>query len=337
MRKTFLILLSWCTGFYAHAQFSVKDLLDLSAMQPKSMDHFMLKKGFFHSSYLTGNDRSYMKVSRHSKRDTLPTDNIEIHEKDSSVYYILNTYSREKYLDGWDRLIRSGFSYDKSKDPLKDSLCLFEKANMTMEVSRQMVDSSTQYNFRLRARNVPDKIAYAEDLLQFDTHDYLVSYFGRQNVTDDLYYFSDSVLQKCSVLYMGTNKQAAFIWADQDNLDHLAYIIVSNVMPTKISDQRGVPDASNEWEFRNGLHWGMPIRDMLRLNKTDFYVYGNKSDLAFMVTPEKTGNIDFKKTAIMLKCEDCYGNELFNQPEVSALDIAKANLPVRIFDIILYP
>ncbi len=337
MRKTFFILLSWCIALQAQAQFTVKDLLDISDMQPKSLDHFMLKKGFYRASYVTGNDQSYMKVSRHKKRDTLPPESFEIHEKNGSTYYELQTYSTEKYLDGWESLIRYGFSHDKNINPNRDSLCFFEKANMTMQVSWQIIDSNKRYSFNLRTRKVPDKVTYAEDLLQFDTHDYLVSYFGRDNVTDDLYYFSDTELQKCSVLYMGTNKQAAFIWKDQDNLDHLAYIIVSNVMPTKISDQRGIPDASNEWEFRNGLHWGMKIRDMLRLNKMDFYVYGNKSDLAFMVTPENTGDIDFKKTAIMLKCDDCYANQIFDQREVSALDIAKANLPVRIFDIILYP
>ena len=39
----------------------------------------------------------------------------------------------------------------------------------------------------------------------------------------------------------------------------------------------------------------------------------------------------------MLSCSDCYGNEILDQPEVSALDIAKAHLPLRVFDIIIYP
>jgi len=337
MRRTFFILVTCLITLPAAAQFTVRDLLNLSSMEPRNLDHFMLKRGFSHASYLTGNDRSYMKVARHRKRDSLPPESLEIHEKDSSTYFTLGTSSSDKYLEGWQNLLHAGFSHDKNDDPLRDSLSLFQKENMTMAVSWQTIDSARRYTFSLRLRKVPEKISFAEDLLQFDTHAYLVSYFGRDNVTDDLYYFSDSELQKCSVLYMGTNKQAAFIWADQGNLDHLSYIIVSNVMPTRISDQRGVPDASNEWEFRNGLHWGMPIRDMLRLNKMDFYVYGNKSEYAFMVSPENSGSLDFKKTAIMLKCEDCFGNELFDQRQVSALDIAKANLPVRIFDIILYP
>lgn len=56
-----------------------------------------------------------------------------------------------------------------------------------------------------------------------------------------------------------------------------------------------------------------------------------------MVVPHITGKLDLKKMGIMLKCDNCYGNELFDQQEVSALDIVKANLPVKIFDIILYP
>ena len=56
-----------------------------------------------------------------------------------------------------------------------------------------------------------------------------------------------------------------------------------------------------------------------------------------MVKPENTGKIDFKKTAILFSCSNCFDNKIFNQQEVSALDVAKADLPLRIFDIIIYP
>jgi len=49
------------------------------------------------------------------------------------------------------------------------------------------------------------------------------------------------------------------------------------------------------------------------------------------------GKIDFKKTAVMLSCRDCFDDKIFRQKEVSALDVAKANLPVRIYDVIIYP
>ena len=62
---------------------------------------------------------------------------------------------------------------------------------------------------------------------------FLVSYFGEKNVTQDLYYFSENELKKCSVLFSGTLYQVAFVWGDENNLDNLSYIIVSNLLPTK--------------------------------------------------------------------------------------------------------
>lgn len=337
MRKMLSIVLAVCIIINANAQFSVKDLLLLPEMQPKSLDHFMMKNDFFRTGYTNGSDKNFLQLKKHHKRDTLPAETVNIYSKNNFSYYDFHTYSHEKYVEGWERLIKSGYHHSDAQNNPKDSLTLFEKANVTISAGWETVDTLKQYYFSMKQRPIPDEINYAEDLLQFDTHDYLVSYFGRRNVTDDLYYFSNTELKKCSVLFMGTNRQAAFIWADDNNLDHLSFIVVSNVIPTKLSDKLGIPDATNEWKFKNGLRWGMKIRDILRLNEMDFYVYGNKSDLSFMVVPQITGKLDLKKTGIMLKCDNCYGNELFDQQEVSALDIAKANLPVKIFDIILYP
>ena len=101
--------------------------------------------------------------------------------------------------------------------------------------------------------------------------------------------------------------------------------------------QHGPLDGNNEWKCKNGIRSGMTLREILRLNEMDFDIYGNKSELAFMAKPEKKGKIDFSKTAVMFRCSNCYDNEIFDQTDISALDIAKTNLPLRIFDIIIYP
>ena len=214
---------------------------------------------------------------------------------------------------------------------------LFLKANITIEASREVQDSITRYTFKLKEKKIPDSIVYAEDLLQFDSHEFLVAYFGIKNVKKDWYYFSERELKKCSVLFSGTPHQAVFVWGDENNLNNLSYILVSNVLPTKEAVNNNPLTGNNEWKFKNGIHSGMAIKDLLRINEMDFDIYGNKSELAFMVKPGGNGKINFKKTAIMFACSDCYGNAMLDQPEVSALDIAKAHLPMRVFDIIIYP
>ena len=81
----------------------------------------------------------------------------------------------------------------------------------------------------------------------------------------------------------------------------------------------------------------MDIKELLRLNQMDFNIYGNSSELAFMVKPAKTGKIDFKKTAVMLSCNNCDDIKIFNKEEVSALDVARKDLPMYVNDVILYP
>ena len=56
-----------------------------------------------------------------------------------------------------------------------------------------------------------------------------------------------------------------------------------------------------------------------------------------MIQPSGGGNIDFKKTALLHNCKGCNTDALFDKKIVSALDIAKKDLPVSVFDIIIYP
>ena len=152
-----------------------------------------------------------------------------------------------------------------------------------------------------------------------------------------MYYFSEKELKKCSVLFSGTRRQAVFVWGDENNLNNLAYILVTNKLPTEGAEKNNPLTGNNEWQFQNGIHEGMAIKELLKINEMDFDIYGNESDLAFMVKPGTSGKIDFKKTAVMLTCSDCFDDKIFRQKEVSALDIAKANLPVRVNDVIIYP
>ena len=85
------------------------------------------------------------------------------------------------------------------------------------------------------------------------------------------------------------------MWGDENNLNNLSYILVSNVLPTKEAEKNNPLTGNNEWKFQNGIHSGMPIKDLLRLNEMDFDIYGNKSDLAFMVKPGETEKLILRK------------------------------------------
>ena len=333
------ILQTFVTAITYSQSFTVHDLIGLSTMQPAAISSYMYKKGFIPDKDNTSDSiTSYIQkfTKRKAERDTLKS--IDLYEKHSSKYFVLHSSSPADYEEGRKSLLKSKFVYNTKKDISKDPSIVFQKANISVESTMQVKDTLTNlYTFTLQEKKIPDSVYYAEDLLQFDSREFLVSYFGERNVRNDLYYFSEKELKKCSVLFGGGPHQAVFIWGNEDDLDSLSYIIVSNVLPTKSGQESGITDESNDWKFKSGVRWGMPVRDMLRLNEMDFYLYGNTSDLALTAKPEITGKINFKKTGIMFKCDNCADNAIFRQDEVSALDIAKANLALQIFSIIMYP
>ena len=341
MKGFFLLIMFLCLGatITLSQSFTVRDMINLSAIQSGNLNNFMVKKGFSLAYRAPGNDSitSYIKKIKVIKKDTIPEETIEMYKKKNSKFIILKGLPYSQYLDSWESLKKYGFDFDTGEDISKVPSMLFLKANISIELSEEKKDTAEQYSITLKERKIPDSINYAEDLLQFDSHEFLMSYFGKKNVRNDLYYFSESDLKKCSVLFGGTDYQAVFVWGNENSFTNLSYIVISNVIPTTGNNRKGVPGANNEWKFRKGIQVGMPVTDLLTLNGQDFHIYGNKSNLSFMIKAEKAGKIDFTKTGIMFYCIYCYNNDIFDQEEVSAEQVAKQNIPLRIFDVILYP
>jgi len=337
-----LILQNFAIG-RAHSQsFTVDDLITLASLPPKNIDRFMDKNGF---SFFSSNVDSNLMVARFiekvkaKRKDTQAKRSLELYKKDDTRYFSFHTSSLREYLDGERRLIKTGFFYDDKKDVSKETSMLFQKRNITIQAISEIKDDIPQYNFLLQQKEIPDPatIKYAEDLLRFNSHEYLVSFFGEKNVTKDLYFFSEKKLKKCSVLFAGSSRQAVFVWEDENNLDSLSYILVTNIIPTVGAERFKGVISNNQWQFQNGIHAGMAIKELLKLNEKDFEIYGNESELAFMIKPENNGKIDFRKTAIMLSCNNCNNDRLFNKPLIRALDVARENLPMYVYDIIIYP
>ena len=61
---------------------------------------------------------------------------------------------------------------------------------------------------------------------------------------------------------------------------------------------------------------------LLELNANDFSFYGRSSENSFMILPEQTRYIDFKKTGVMLACFDCQNSTLLDAEKVSAATAA---------------
>jgi hypothetical protein len=341
--KKILFILTLCnfaSGIVDGQSFTIDNLVKVASLPSKDIDHFMNRNGYVLTTTKLENETIEAGFSVKVKKNkpyTGPKRTINIYLKDDSKYFILNTSSLNEYVEGQRSLIKSGFFYDTQKDVSKDTSILFQKGNSLIQATAEEDDGIPQYSFKLKVKKIPSSIKYAEDLLQFDSHEFLVSFFGQQNVKKDMYYFSEKELKKCSVLFSGTRYQVVFVWGDENNLNNLIYILVPHTLPTTGAEKKNSVTGNNEWQFRNGIYPGMDIKELLRLNEMDFNIYGNTSELAFMVKPADNGKIDFKKTAVMLSCNNCDDIKMFNQREVSALAVAKKDLPMYITDVIIYP
>jgi hypothetical protein len=338
----FILLLIFAPG-YAHSQsFDVNDLISMAYLPSKDVNHFMNKRGFIPVSgeqdtvSVLG---SFMSRPPRKKKTVRPKLSLELINKGNSKFIAFHTSSLEDFRQGEARLIKTGFFYDTRADMVKDSSMLFQKRNISVEATMTIKDSLPEYTFMLEQKALPDitNIKYAEDLLVFTSHEYLVSFFGEENVKKDQYYFSEKELKKCSVLFAGSNRQIVFVWDDENNLNHLAYILVSNTSPIAGAKRSNELLTRNEWRLHNGMYPGMSIEDLIKLNESDFQIYGNQSELAYMVKPGGVGKIDFKKTAVLMSCRGCNNDTHFDSPELRARDIVRQDFPMYVFDIILYP
>ena len=276
------------------------------------------------------------------KRKITPADSVfetrrvGLYKKDNAYCFAFYTTCRKEYEDGLARLKNSNFFHAETGDSTDQDTLFFQKKNLTVHVSTEVEDDSLVYTFLLKKKELPSSVQFAEDLLNFDSHEYLVSYFGEANVQKDVYYFSEKKIKKCSVLFGNSNRQVVFVWEDEQNLCTLSYILITGILPT----ENGLPFndniGRNKWVFKSGIYSGMSIRDLLRLNGKDFKFYGADSEFSMMVEPENTGNIDFKKTGIMLNSLD--GNApLLKKAKVSAEDIVENRIALHVFYIMLTP
>ena len=177
MKKVLLIALlqSLTIGIICAQSFNINDLIKLSYLPTKEIDRYLYKKGFDLSSTKTDSLSTEAifttRIKKGRAENFMPSKrDIYISMADSYREYNLKISLVNEYVDGQRELIKSGFFYDESADVNKDSSMLFQKGNIVILASSQKNDAASQYTFKLKVKKIPERIKYAEDLLQFDSH-----------------------------------------------------------------------------------------------------------------------------------------------------------------------
>jgi hypothetical protein len=344
MKGPLLFLISFLVVCNVHSQeYSVKDFLYASSLTSKKLESYLSKKKFLPGGSRFQNDiavniYNLKPAKSKKKKDTLNiTRSIEtFHTKNNSSFTYITSLKNE-YTESLGELKEAGFFCGNENDTAG---ILFQKKNISVLANMILEkDEDTLYSLAINQQvlPLPEDIQFAEDLLQFYSHEYLVSVFGQKNVIRDIYYFSEKEVAKCSVLFPKTSRQAVFIWEDNVNLCKPAYLIIGgNMNAGTISNYDGII-SENVWNSKDGIYSGMSLNSLMRLNGNSFKFYGKNSESPYMIVPEKTGAINFKTNRVVLGCLNPSGSRLLNNATIGADEILSDNLGIYVYMMMIMP
>ena len=324
-------------------EFSAKDFLSASSLSSKKFESYLGKKKFTPSGSRMKNDtviRIYnlKEKKKKKKKDTVVIKrSIEAFQTKNHVSFTYFTSLRKEYIEALRTLKETGFFCGNEND---SAAMLFQKKNLSVHanlIKEPSGDTIYSLLFSQHELPLPEKIEFAEDLLEFYSHEYLVGVFGDKNAIKDLYYFSEKEFAKCTVLFPKTSRQAVFIWEDQVNLCKPAYLIVGGNMNTESSVNYDGLIGENVWTSKEGVYPGMSIHSLVRLNGESFKFYGKNSNLPYTVLPDNSGTVNFKRNKVMLGCLNPSGSRLLNNSTVNAGEILSDNLGMYVLMIMVFP
>ena len=338
----FLICFLLVSSLYGQ-DYSVKDLVYATTMPAKKQDGFLSRNKFIPGGSRMQNDAvvhiyNLKPEKKKKKRDTLNIiRRLETYRTKTNSCITYTTSLKNEYLENQRILKEGGFFCGNEND---SAGVLFQMRNISVLASLvSEKDMDTLYSMTINQQEMPlvDSIQFAEDLLQFYSHEYLVSVFGQSNVVRDLYYFSEKDVAKCSVLFPKTNRQAVFIWEDNRNLCKPAYLIIGgNMNAATISNYEGFI-GENIWNSKDGIYSGMSLNSLVSLNGNSFKFYGKNTESPYMVLPENTGAINFKSNRVVLGCLNPSGSRLLNNKMISADEILSDNLGIYVYMMLIMP
>lgn len=319
-------------------RFSAKDFLFAASYTDKKFDNFISRNFSLAGKVINGDTviTTYNLRSKKKNDDDSVVRRFETYLANDHLSFAFFTSSLKEYADNKRFLYEDGFFCGLDNDTIASAL--FQKRNIAVTVTRKETDD-TVYSFLFQQVELPtpDKIRYADDLLQFISHESLVSVFGEKNVIKDIYYLSEKEIAKCSILFPRTSRQAVFFWEDEINLRKPATIIISGHMNTGNSANYNGLINENVWKTKDGVYSGMSLNSLIELNGNTFKFYGKNSSSPFMILADNVGAIDFKTNVVVLGCLNPNGSSELEQTTVDAGKILNDNLGLFVFMMILYP
>ncbi|CAN5433865.1 hypothetical protein BH11BAC5_BH11BAC5_09260 [soil metagenome] len=248
------------------------------------------------------------------------------------------TTSPAEYTGIIEKLKKDSFHCEYEKDSTIKSH-LYQHEDYTADASVTNEDGTNWYCITFFKKEFPlnRDLHFAEDLLEFTSHEYLVYYFGEKHVKKDVYYFSKNDIVKCSVLFSNTKRQVIFVWRDGLNRRKLDNILIGGAHKLKSQEGYDKFTAENDWLTKTGLHPGMPLFELRTLNEGNFTFCGGNSPNPGLVYSESDGKVDFKNTDIILGCMNCTDDKFLASQILSADKAMQDGRILFVLTMVLYP
>ena len=324
----------------------VINIVETVSITKQKFEGYILKKGFafIGTTYQTdtiSREYNYRNTSKNKIKDSIQIKRIiTTFSTKNDFSFDYHTTSKEEYLIIKNGLKKEGFFTNQANDSLAIHPVLFQGKDMTVFISFQHIDDTlVDYVFSARKQELPKPkaIEYAEDLIVFNSHEYLRFYFGDDNVKKDIFYLSDTKIGKCSVLFPNSDKQIVFLWADEINNRDLNKIYIGGQLMAESSLNYDKNVAENIWRLRNGIHSGMSLYALRLLNDASFNFNAGNSANSGLVFTDSTGKVDFKSAGIILSCMNCSDTKYLKQPVLNSDDAIAEERILFVHTIILDP
>lgn len=263
-----------------------------------------------------------------------------IYNFDETFKYSYKTSSKIEFSNIIKALKKKGFQCSYEMDStIRPASYVYQYQDHTAETCIQILDDTTWFTIAFDKKTLPvDKeIIFAEDLLQFTSHEQLVYYFGAKHVKKDVYFFGEKDIASCSVLLMNTDRQVIFVWSDGLNNRNINSLLIGGQHKLKSMTGNEKFIAENKWGLKCGLRAGMPLYDLRSMNKKNISFCGGYAPNPGLVSPESTGNIDFKNKDVILGCVNCDDDLFMGTKSMNADKAMKDGRIFFVLTIVLYP
>ncbi len=309
-------------GVFAQKPPDEEDLFDWASQPVLKFEASVLKKGFLPKETKRNGDTIFKSyrfpfISATKKKEADSTIRTlvrtELKEKARISY---STTSSAEFLALIEILKQKGFQNPSSPETDAAVHQFYQLKDRLVETSVRVTETGMEHTLVFFRKVFPDPadVNYGDDLFVFSSHEYLVHYFGEQNVRKDMYFISGSDMVNCSILLPNTSRQVVFLWVDQINRRGIRGILFGGQHNVAGANAASNYVGQNSWVMKSGLHAGMTLYQLYLANDADVVFHGGRSTTTGMVVADNKGKLNFNKEQVELGCVNC-GDESFARAE----------------------